>query len=223
MYGLIFDVDGVLADTEALSAEATMKMYRDLYGVEVHPEDFQPFVGTGAVRYVEGPAEKYGIDIDTSRAVAERHKNFLALLESGRDISFPGAHDLIQAAHADNQWKLARATSRPGEKSRATLEAARLDPGRFNAWIHGDLVGKKKPDPEIYTVAAEEIGLMPTVCVVVEDALTGIEAAKAAGMTCVAVTNSFPRHKLGQADLVVDSLAEVRMEALYRLVEGAPV
>ena len=62
-FALIFDMDGVLADTEALIARASIEMYRELYGLELAPEDFRPYIGTGAVRYVEGPAEDAGITL----------------------------------------------------------------------------------------------------------------------------------------------------------------
>jgi beta-phosphoglucomutase-like phosphatase (HAD superfamily) len=64
--GLIFDLDGVIADTERFIALATREMFRELYGVEFDLDEFRPYVGTGAVRYVEGPAEKAGIAIDTA-------------------------------------------------------------------------------------------------------------------------------------------------------------
>jgi beta-phosphoglucomutase-like phosphatase (HAD superfamily) len=67
-WALIFDVDGVVADTEALNAKASVLMFEQLYGVTVRPEDFRPFVGTGDERYCEGVAERYGVEIDTDAA-----------------------------------------------------------------------------------------------------------------------------------------------------------
>ena len=220
MNGIIFDMDGVLADTEGIIAEATIKMFHDLYGVDMSPEDFHPFIGTGAIRYVEGPAENFGITIDIDKAVAVRHENFAALLESGKDISLPGVHPLVNAAAAHPHWKLAIATSSPREKSLATIKAARLDPGIFDAYIHGDMITHKKPDPEICYAAAEALGLPPSQCVVIEDAITGIAAAKAAGMKAIAVTNSFPAEKLAQADRIVPSLEEVTLESLETMLDG---
>lgn len=219
MNGLIFDLDGVIGDTEPIIAEATIQVYRELYGIELALEDFHPYIGTGAVRYTVGPAEERGLDMDVERAVQMRHDNFIALLASGRDISFPGVHALIAAAAAAPGWRLALATSSPGEKSRATLRAARVAPERFDAYIHGDMITRKKPDPEIYQRAAGELGIAPAACIAVEDAVNGIEAGKRAGMKVLAVTNSFPREKLGEADLIIDSLETVDLARLEELLE----
>ncbi|MBI2435798.1 MAG: HAD family phosphatase [Candidatus Hydrogenedentes bacterium] len=223
MYGLIFDVDGVLADTEGPICKATMKMFRDLYNLETRPEDFVPFIGTGAVRYVEGPAALYGITVDLPRALEARSKNFFDIVHSGESIAFPGVNALIDDAAADPHWKLAIATSSPGEKSRGTLVAAGIDANKFDAYLHGDLVTHKKPHPEIYLKAIDALGLPAAQCVVVEDALTGVEAAKAAGAHVVGVTTSFSRAQLAQADIVVDSLEELSLPRLRRLVEDKAV
>ena len=219
-YGLIFDVDGVLADTEPCIAEASIRMFKDLYGVDLTPEDFRPFIGTGAVRYVEGPAEGLGIEIDTERAIAVRHDNFVRIINARAPIAFPGAKQLIQAASASGNWKLAIATSSPRMKFEETLEAAQIPFNFFTAIITGDLVTHKKPHPEIYQVAADTLGLPPEACVVVEDAVTGVAAAKAAGMKCIAFTSSFPASHLSEADHIVDSLFEIDLDLLHDLVAG---
>lgn len=216
--GLIFDVDGVLSNTEALNARGTIAMFRELYGVAPEPEDFRPFIGAGDARYVEGPAEKLGITIDTARAVKVREAKVNELLATGVDISFPGVNTLIRSVAAAPHWKLAIATSSFTEKATAGLKAARVPLEPFHAFITGSMVTHKKPHPEIYQVTAAVLGLSPTRCVVVEDALVGVKAAKAAGMKCIAVTNSFPRAELTEADLVVDSLEEVNLSTLDSLI-----
>ncbi|HOE66370.1 MAG TPA: HAD-IA family hydrolase [Candidatus Hydrogenedentes bacterium] len=216
--GLLFDMDGVLADTEAIIAEATIQMYRDLYGVTLEPKDFLPFVGTGAVRYTQGPADAAGFAIDLDKALEVRYDNFVALLNSGRNITFPGVLDLIDAAYASPDWDLAIATSSPGPKAMETLAAAKIPVEKFTKIISGDMVTHKKPHPEIYLRAATELGIEPACCAVIEDAIEGVKAAKAAGMPCLAVTNTFPREQLFEADLVVNSLADVDLQMLCGLL-----
>ena len=220
MFGLLFDVDGLLVDTEPVIAEATARMFRELYGVEMTPSDFTPYIGTGAVRYVEGPAEDKGVTINIEEALQSRHNHFVALLREGGDIALPGARALIQAAAQHPGWKIALATSSPGEKSRETLKAANLDTALFDAWVHGDMITHKKPHPEIYLRAAQEIGLDPAACIGVEDAVSGVESIKAAGMIAIAVTNSFSAEELGKADLVVDSIEELDLDRLAALVNA---
>ncbi len=218
MYGLIFDMDGVLADTERLSEQASIRVFREMYGVEVQAHDFHPFIGTGAYRYVEGVAEQYGVTIDSEAAVEARFQFFLELLDEGaEDISFPGAHQLIAAASAHPDWVLALATSSPARTADATLLAARIDPEVFISRMNGDLVTHKKPHPEIYLTTLERIGLPASQCVVVEDAITGINAAKAAHIPCLAVTHSFTADKLTAADHIVDSLNDVTIELLHEV------
>ncbi len=220
MYGLLFDMDGVLADTEAIIAEATIEMFRDLYGVEYAPHDFLPFVGTGAVRYTQGPADMKGVTIDLEKALEVRYDNFVRLLHSGRELRFPGVVELIDAAHVSAEWDLAIATSSPKPKALETLEAAKVPFEKFTKIISGDMVTHKKPDPEIYLAAAAALGIAPAHCVVIEDAIEGIKAAKAAGMVCIAVTNTFPADRLTEADRIVDSLTEVSLGFCRAMLNG---
>jgi beta-phosphoglucomutase-like phosphatase (HAD superfamily) len=88
-----------------------------------------------------------------------------------------------------------------------SLEALGLG-GVFDAVVTGDDVGQSKPDPEIYLAAARRLALDPAACVAIEDAPNGVQAARRAGMRCIAVTNSVARPALQGADLVVASLAD---------------
>ena len=214
MYGLIFDCDGILADTEAAVCKATIDMFRDMYNTEFEEEDFTPYIGTGPIRYTEGPAAEKGITIDLDAAIVQREKNFVAIIESGEDISFPGTHDLIEDALESGNWKLSIATSSSRSKSRSSMTAARIPFERFHGYLTGDDVEAKKPAPDIYLRAAEAIGIAPEMCIGIEDSINGVKSVKAAGMTCVAVTNSFHAFELVEADLVVQSLEDVSLRQL---------
>jgi HAD superfamily hydrolase (TIGR01509 family) len=211
---VIFDMDGVLADTESLIADATIRMFKDCYDVALTVENFRPFIGTGAVRYVEGPAEAAGINVDLDQALQVRHDNFVALLEQGACNALPGAIDLVNGIADHDALLLGMATSSPQKKAEETWHAIELPSDRFDALVSGDMVTHKKPHPEIYLHAAALLDVDPATCIVIEDALTGVTSAKAAGMQCIAVTNSFGRDALADADWVVDSLLEVTAEKL---------
>jgi beta-phosphoglucomutase len=216
-WALVFDVDGVIADTEALNAKASVEMFRQLYDVAVRPEDFRPFVGTGDERYVEGVAEKYGVTIDTQAAVLGRAECFFALLQSEPLPAAPGVLELVRAARERPQARLAIATSGQKAKQFPVIEGTGLKLDWFDAVITGDDVSRKKPDPQIYSLAAARLGLEPARCVVFEDAPVGVQAALAAGCRCVAVTTTVGADELAAADIVVDSLADVsfaRVESL---------
>jgi len=213
-WGLIFDVDGVIADTETLNARASVEMFAQLYGLTVKPEDFRPFVGTGDERYVEGVAEKYGVPIDTQAAVQRRAENFFRLLQSSPLPAAPGVLQLVQAACETRHVKLAIATSGQKAKQFPVIEGTGLKLDWFDAVITGDDIDHKKPHPQIYLRTADRLGIAPERCVVIEDAPAGVEAAKAAGMFCVAVTSTVSGDALKLADLVVASLAEVTLQSL---------
>lgn len=215
---VIFDMDGVLADTESLIADATIRMFRDCYGAELTPEDFRPFIGTGAVRYVEGPAAAANVTIDLDEALRVRHDNFVRLLEGGACNALPGAIDLVNAIADHDSMLLGLATSSPQAKAEETWKAIRLPSQRFDALVSGDMVKHKKPHPEIYLKAAETLDVAPESCVVIEDALTGISAAKDAGMYCIALTGSFDRESFGEADRIVDSLFELSADELAHAI-----
>jgi len=220
MWAMIFDVDGVVADTEALNARASVLMFAELYGVQVHAEDFRPFVGTGDERYVEGVAEKYGVQIDTVAAVERRKTNFFELLADEPLPAMDGVLALVQQARESPDVLLAIATSGNRDKQFPVITGTGLALEWFDAIITGDDVTRKKPDPQIYSVTAQRLGLAPEACVVFEDAPAGVASAKAAGTSCVAVTSSVDAAQLVEADRVVASLAEVTMEELAAMVRG---
>ena len=218
-FGLVFDCDGVLADTETLIARATVKMFRDLYGIEMKPDAYAKYIGTGPIRYVEGPAADHCIALRSlEEALEVRQNNFMDLLHSGEYIGFPGTNALIEAAAADPNWKLAIATSSVRHKSEESLKAAHVPYRTFDVYISGDMVTRQKPFPDIYLKAADALGLLPASCVAIEDSVAGVEAAMSAGMRCIAVTNTFPAHMLGHADRVVDSVQRIELGELGRLV-----
>ncbi|MGM0493144.1 MAG: HAD family hydrolase [Armatimonadota bacterium] len=217
-WAIIFDVDGVVADTEVLNARASVMMFEELYDTEVQPEDFREFVGTGDERYVEGVAEKYGVEIDTDEAVERRKENFFKLQEKEPLPAMPGVMDILETARVSADVMLAIATSGNKDKQFPVIEGAGLELEWFDVVVTGDDVTRKKPDPQIYEITAEKLGLPPERCVVLEDAPAGVASAKAAGAVCVAVTSSVDAEKLQEADLVVDSLEEVSVAQMRRMI-----
>jgi len=217
-WAMIFDVDGVVADTEVLNAGASVMMFAELYDTHVQADDFREFVGTGDERYVEGVAEKYGVTIDTEAAVQRRKENFFELLRDEPLPAMSGVLELVQTGREAEDCKLAIATSGNRDKQFPVIEGTGLRLEWFDAVITGEDVTRKKPDPQIYLVTAERLGVDPPRCVVFEDAPAGVTAAKAAGMLCVAVTGSVSADKLHGADLIMDSLAEVTIDRLRQML-----
>ena len=222
MYGLIFDVDGVVADTERVNAEASIKVFADLFGAQgVVRADFEAGLGRGAAEYVRAAARVHGVELSDDQVAAAteaRQSNFLAMLEDEPLPAFPGVLELMEGAMARKDFRVGIATSSTREKSEAVLKSARIPYTRM-AYVTGSDVKNKKPDPELFLTAAERLGLDPARCVVIEDAPDGIAAAKAAGCRCIAVTNSAKAEKLAAADRIVSTLEEVGLQAVVDLIE----
>jgi len=222
-YGLIFDVDGVIADTEAVNARASIKVFSELFGVvAVQRKDFEAGLGRGAEEYIKAAARGHGLELTAeqlTQAVNARQENFLDILKKEPLPAYPGVLELIRAALADKNFSVAIATSSTQEKSEAVLQSAKIPYERM-VYVAGEQVTNKKPHPELFQRAAELLAVPANRCVVIEDAPNGVQAAKAAGAKCIAVTNSVTTENLKQADLIVNSLTEVDISVLKEMVNG---
>lgn len=209
--GVIFDMDGVLTDSEPLICAAAMGMFREK-GVVVKPEDFVPFIGTGENRYIGGVAERYGVALDIAEAKRRTYELYLAMVP-GRLRAFPGAVAFVNACRSHG-LRLAVASSADWIKIEANLNAIGLPPGGWDAIVTAEDVPHKKPAPDIFLAALAKLRLAAGECVVIEDAVNGIQAARAAGIRCVAVAQSFPADRLADADLVRPSIAALTIPDL---------
>ena len=220
-YGLIFDVDGVIADTEAVNAAASIQVFAELFGIEgVKRADFAAGLGRGAEAYVKAAAKIHGFEMtaqQVAQATAARQEIFLEMLRNDPLPAFAGVMELIEAAMASEDFRLAIATSGTREKSQAVLESAGI-PYDQMVYITGSEVTYKKPHPELFLKAVGQLGLEAQRCLVIEDAPNGVEAAQSAGCKCVAVTNSAPAAELAQAEMVVESLVEINLETVRELL-----
>ena len=204
-YGVIFDMDGVLADTAPQHFQSWLAIEPHL-GVRVSYDDF---------RLAFGRPNHEGIRILLHRQVTpEEVKEIDRLKEAAfREIAreslkpLPGVVRLIKELDAGG-FRLAVGSSGPRENIEMvlrTLGAAAY----FGAVVSGWDVTRGKPDPEVFLKAAAGISVDPHCCLVFEDVPVGIEAAHAAGMKCIAVTTTRPAEDLRSADRVVESLDEV--------------
>jgi len=214
--GVIFDMDGVLCDSEPFICEAACRMFAELHAVEVAPEDFIPFVGAGENRYLGGVAEAHGVTLDLERDKARTYEIYLQIIQ-GRLQPLPGVREFIAACRAAG-LKLAVATSADYVKMVGNLTELSLPPETFDECVNGLDVTHKKPHPEIFLLAASRIGLPAERCVVVEDAPNGVRAARSAGSACLALTSSFSEAQLraAGADWVAPDLAGVVLREILR-------
>jgi HAD superfamily hydrolase (TIGR01509 family) len=199
-------MDGVLTDSEPLINAAAVEFFRER-GVTVSPGDFLPFVGAGEDRYIGGVAEKHGVALDLPSAKRRTYEIYLELVPR-RLQAFPGAVELVRRCR-EAGLLVAVASSADEVKVHANLRQIGLPPAVWNVVVTGESVVHKKPAPDIFLKAAEKLGVQPVECVVIEDAVNGIAAARAAGMRCVGVAQTFPAEQLSAAEVVVPGVGDI--------------
>jgi beta-phosphoglucomutase len=203
--GILFDMDGVLIDSERFICDAAIMMFAEK-GLKVIEADFIPFVGKGENIYIGGVAEKYNFPIDIDE-VKSRTYSIYETIVKGKVKALPGVFEFIKKCR-DKNLKLAVATSADKVKMLINLREIGIPEDTFDATVNGLEVERKKPFPDIFIKAAGKIGLDPKDCLVVEDAISGVTAAKAAGCKCLGLTTSFNATDLKEADWISNNLAD---------------
>jgi HAD superfamily hydrolase (TIGR01509 family) len=234
---LIFDCDGVLAETErdghrvAFNQAFAEKGFDIEWDVTLYKELLK--IGGGKERmkhFFERTFWPGGIT-DKDALIKELHERKTALytriIESGQLPLRPGVVRLVDEAIAAGVRLAVCSTS--NERSVNAVVEKLLGPRRkvkFDVILAGDVVSKKKPDPEIYKLVLDRLHLKPANCVVVEDNRNGLLAAKGTGVWCVVTTNEYTQDEdFTEADLVVPELGDppnvqVDLETIRRIVAG---
>ena len=235
LQALIFDCDGVLVDTErdghrvafnqafakkGLNIEWDVKLYGNLLKVAGGKERMRHYFNIH--QWPDNITDKDDFIKELHRLKTEC---FMQIIESSQLPLRPGVARLVDEAIEDDITLVVCSTS---NERAVTLIVERLlgaeRRSHFAAIFAGDVVSKKKPDPEIYNLAAHQLNLRPTQCVVVEDSRNGFLAAQAAGMHCIVTTNGYTEHEdFSQADLVVSELGDsphiqVTVETLKKII-----
>jgi beta-phosphoglucomutase len=207
---VIFDWDGTLADTRKVVVEAFQKAFREV-NVKIEKEFIERRIGTGARETFKEILQAKGLSCDEETVNKLLSAKTKAEVENSRQVVlFEGALDLLNALRKHVKTALASMNNKPVIQH---MLAEKNLSAYFDAVLSADDVEKPKPNPEIFLKAAEKLGTKPERCVVLEDSLFGVKAAKAARMSCIAVlTGVYTRPELETAkpDLIVESLGEKR-------------
>jgi len=218
---LIFDCDGVLVDTErdghrvAFNKAFAKKGYNIEWDVELYKELLKVAGGKERMRHYFDQTRWPEDVTDKDSLIKELHKLktdlFMQIIESGELPLRPGAARLVDEVIAENVGLAVCSTA--NERAVNLVVEKLLGPERkakFDLILAGDVVSKKKPDPEIYNLALQRLDLKPNECVVIEDSRNGLLAAKTAGIYCVITTNSYTKDEdFTEADVVVSELGDL--------------
>lgn len=214
--GVIFDMDGVIVDSGPAHLESWKRLAAE-NGLTITDEEFAETFGRPSREIIR---LRWGADLpdDEVRRLDDRKEAIYRELIRGHVPVMPGALALIRALHADG-WRLGIGSSGPPANVELVVED--LDLGRvLAATTDASDVTRGKPDPEVFLIAAERMGVAPARSVVIEDAVHGIEAAHRAGMKAVALTSTHPPSHFADADLVVNALSDLSPAGLAELLDA---
>lgn len=210
---VLWDLDGTLVD----SAEFHWWAWRDIMMAEGSPVTYEQFVQSFGKRNDLILAGWIGADADEGRVVRlgeAKEAHFRELVHAHGIAPLPGARDWVTRLH-DAGWRHAIATSAPRANLDAVIDAMGMR-HLFDAGVAAEDVTHGKPDPEVFLTAASRLGADPRRSIVVEDAPTGIEAGRRAGMRTIGVSLM---HNLSQADVCVGTLDELGPDTFDRLIQ----
>jgi len=213
--GVIFDMDGVLVDT----AWAHRRSWYDLAqteGLAMSEEFFRQTFGMQNDAIL--PMLRPGISKEQMEHLADwKELRYRDIVKEHVELA-PGAEALLEDLKRQG-FRLAIGSSAPPENLNLFWDRLSLADW-FDARVTKEEISQSKPAPETFLKAAQKLGLAPACCAVVEDAVPGVQAGKAAGMPVVAVTTSRQREDLAQADHVVDSLSELKASDFLALLRS---
>jgi HAD superfamily hydrolase (TIGR01509 family) len=212
---VVFDLDGVLVDSEAVWDEVRRR-FTEENGGRWHAGAQREMMGMSSVEWSRYVRDRLGVDMDPERIsievadrVADLYRERLPLL--------PGAVESVRLLA--KEWPLAVASSSNRHVIDLVVELAGLKE-EFRATVSSEEVGSGKPAPDVYLEAASRLEVDPGACAAIEDSTNGIRSARAAGMTVIAVPNrDYPpeAETRGQADRILDSLVELTPDLVRSL------
>jgi beta-phosphoglucomutase family hydrolase len=214
---VIWDMDGVIADTAPYHFKAWQEVFQKR-GVNFTEEDFKRNFGRRNDAIVRNTIGGSISPREVDTIASEKEESFRRRV--AQNIKpLPGAIELIRLLK-EHGVKMAIASSAPIENIQLVSRGLGVN-GYFQVIVWGREVTEGKPSPQGFLLAAQKLEVEPKNCVVIEDAVAGVTAAKSAGMKCLAVTNTHPRMSLMEADLVVDTLEAISVDDLVGLFNSS--
>jgi beta-phosphoglucomutase len=211
---VLWDMDGVIVDTSKFHFRSWRETWAE-HGVDFTEADFKISFGKRndeIIRDVLG--KKFNQKI--YEAITQKKEASFRRLVKGKIKALPGAVELLSSVYSAGILQ-ALVSSTPSENIDMIIGGLKLA-RYFKTIISGYDVTEGKPNPQGYLLAAKRLGINPSCCAVIEDAIAGVDAAKNGGMKCIAITTTHPPAKLKAADLIVDSLEKVNVSVIKKLL-----
>ena len=215
--GVVFDFDGVLADSEGLHLAAFQDVLSARGWTLARATYFDRYLGFDDRDLLQAFLTDHSLqvpDAELDAIVAEKGRKYDARVQGGL-ILFPAAAACVARLRGD--FALGIASGSLHEEIADILRANHLEQA-FEVVVGADDVAKSKPAPDPYAAAVQRLGVRPEDAVAIEDSHWGLTSAAAAGLRTIAITTSYPRHALQSAGAVVDSLDEVTPEFITRVL-----
>lgn len=207
MKTILFDMDGVLVATEHMHYEALNCVLDRTVGRTMDWGYYTQFIGSTTTFLWNTLDRDFGLDGQTASLHAAYTQQKIEFLKERGHVPVDGSPELVRAL-SRRGYRMAVASSSPMCEITEVVQALGLE-GCFEFLISGETVEHPKPAPDIFLKAAEHLGAAPEDCIVIEDSANGVRAAKAAGMTCIALRNPDSGNQdLSPADIIIDALGD---------------
>ncbi|MEM3030982.1 MAG: HAD family phosphatase [Candidatus Micrarchaeia archaeon] len=215
---LIFDLDGVIADTEPLHYASFHEVLRR-WGIRISWREWSTrYIGTGSSHILTDIFRRHGISEDVTKWVKRRSEIYARMLREKRVRPIRGFMRFYARARRAG---LPCAVVSGGHRAHVRTTLRKLGIEEAFAIVSIEDVKNRKPHPEGFLVAAERLRVKPSACIAFEDSVAGVEAAERAGMTTIALTTSTTRKNLRKADLVVGDYTDPRLRKFLEKLSSA--
>lgn len=214
---VLFDMDGVIVNTEPLHHKAYYKMFKE-FNIEVSDVMYRSFTGQSTKNICNRLCAHFGLNDDPLKLELSKRQHFFDMFDTDESLELlDGVLDLIKDYHSNNVTLVLASSASMGTIDRVFN---RFNLNRyFVAKLSGADLKDSKPHPEIFLKAAEASGHSPKHCLVIEDSTNGIQAAKSAGIFCVGYDSHHSKNQdYSKADMVVSDFKEIRYTAVKNLI-----
>lgn len=213
---VIFDMDGVIIDSEPLHQYAYHKMFEDV-NIKVTNEQYESFTGQSTLNVCKQVKDSFNLNETAEYLVSLKRKHYEYIFENDKDFNLiDGVLDLIKDYH-NNGLTLVLGSSASMHGIERIFNRFKLNPF-FKAKLSGADLKASKPHPEIFIKSAEASGFKPYECMVIEDSTNGIKAANGAGIFCVGFDSYHSKNQnYTNADLVIKDFKEIAFSEISKL------